>query len=66
MTEEHIFVIGFCRQYVTVLDPKLASFTDEAWFHLSGSISAQKNRYWSSIILRQALEVPLNNQKICV
>jgi hypothetical protein len=28
-----------------VLDPKLTFFTDEAWFHLSGYINAQNNRY---------------------
>jgi hypothetical protein len=35
-----------------VLDPKLTFFIDEAWFHLSGYINAQNNRYWSSIHLR--------------
>jgi hypothetical protein len=46
-----------------VLDPKLAFFTDEAWFHLSGDINAQNNRYWSSINPRQTFEVPLHDQK---
>jgi hypothetical protein len=40
-----------------VLDPKLTFFTDEAWFHLSGYISAQNNRYCSSINPRQTFEV---------
>jgi hypothetical protein len=41
----------FLRQTVHdgVLDPKLTFFTDKAWFHLSGYISAKNNRYWSSI-----------------
>jgi Asp-tRNA(Asn)/Glu-tRNA(Gln) amidotransferase B subunit len=49
-----------------VLDPKLTFFTDEAWFHLSGYINAQNNRYWSSINLKQMFEVPLHDQKIGV
>jgi hypothetical protein len=49
-----------------VLNPKLIFFTDEAWFHLSGYINYQKNRYWSSINPRQAFEVPLHDQKIGV
>jgi hypothetical protein len=49
-----------------VLYPKLTFFTDEAWFHLSGYISAQNNRYWSSINLKQTFEVPLCDQKIGV
>jgi hypothetical protein len=48
------------------LDPKLTFFTDEAWFHLSGYIYAQSNRYLSSINPRQMLEVPLHDQKIGV
>jgi hypothetical protein len=34
-----------------VLDPKLTFFTDEASFNLSGYISVQNNRYWSSIMV---------------
>jgi hypothetical protein len=49
-----------------VLDPKLTFFTDEAWFHLSGYVSAQNNRYWSSINPRQVFEVPFHDQKIGV
>jgi hypothetical protein len=41
-----------CTVHYGVLDPKLTLFTDEAWFHLSGYINAQNNRYWSSINLR--------------
>jgi hypothetical protein len=61
----------FCKWFLqavhdSVLDPKRTFFTDEAWFHLSGYISAQNNRYWSSINPRQTFEVPLHNQKIGV
>jgi hypothetical protein len=49
-----------------VLDPKLTFFTDEAWFHLSGYINAQNNRYWSSINPKQTFEVPFHDQKIGV
>jgi hypothetical protein len=49
-----------------VLDPKFKFFTNETWFHLSGCISAQNNRYWSSINPRQTFEVPLYDQKIGV
>jgi hypothetical protein len=49
-----------------VLDPKLTFFTDEAWFHLSGYINAQNNRYWSSINPRQCFEAPIHDQKIGV
>jgi hypothetical protein len=49
-----------------VLDPKLSFFTVEAWFHLSGYINAQNNRYWSSINSKQTFEVSLHDQKIGV
>jgi hypothetical protein len=50
----------------SVFDPKLTVFTDEAWFHLRGYISAQNNRYWCSINPKQTFEVPLHDQKIGV
>jgi hypothetical protein len=61
----------FCNWFLQavhkgVLDPKLTFFTDEAWFHLSGYINAQNNRYWSSINPKQTFEVPLHDQKIGV
>jgi hypothetical protein len=61
----------FCNWFLQavhdgVLDPKLTFFTDEAWFHLSSYISAQNNRYWSSINPSQTFEVPLYDQKIGV
>jgi hypothetical protein len=62
---EHIFVNRFLQAvYEGVLDKKLTSFTNEACFHLSGRISAENNRYWSSINLRQNSDMPLHNQKI--
>jgi hypothetical protein len=63
--EERIFVTGFCR-HDGVRDPKLTFFTDEAWFHLSGYISAQNSKYWRSINPKQTFEVPLHDQKIGV
>jgi hypothetical protein len=61
----------FCNWFLQavhdrVLDPKLNIFHCEAWFHLSGYINAQNNRYWSSINPRQVFEVPLHDQKIGV
>jgi hypothetical protein len=65
--EERIFVTGFLQAvHDGVLDPKLTFFTDETWFHLSGYISAQNNRYWSIINPKQTFEVPLHDQKIGV
>jgi hypothetical protein len=62
MGEERIFVTGICRQYMTVF------LTQNLHFSLMklGSINAQNNRYWSSIIQRQTFEVPLHDQKIGV
>jgi hypothetical protein len=61
----------FCKWFLQavhdgVLDPKLTFFSDEAWFHLSGYITAQNNRYWNIINLKKMFEVPLHNQKIGV
>jgi hypothetical protein len=61
----------FCNWFLqavhdSVLDPKFTFFTVEAWFHLSGYINAQNNRYWSSINPRQTFKVALHDQKIGV
>jgi hypothetical protein len=61
----------FCNWFLQAvhdgaLDPKLTFFTEEAWFHLSGYINAQSNKYWSSINPKQTFEVPLHDQKIGV
>jgi hypothetical protein len=67
MGKERIFVTDFCKLYMTVfLTQNLTFFTDEAWFHLSGYINAQNNRYWSSINPRQTFEMPIHDQKIGV
>jgi hypothetical protein len=29
-----------------MVDPNLVFYTDEAWFHLSGYVTSQNNRYW--------------------
>lgn len=47
----------------SILQVKCNSFTDEAWFHLSGYIDAWNNTYWNSSFLRQTFEVPLHNKK---
>jgi hypothetical protein len=46
-----------------VPDLKLTFCTDETWLYMSGYISAQNNRYWSSINLRQTFKVPLYDWK---
>jgi hypothetical protein len=46
------------------LDSKPIFFTVEAFFHVSGYVSAQNNRYWSSIDPRETSELPLYDQKI--
>jgi hypothetical protein len=61
----------FCNWFLQavhdgVLDSEFTFFTDEAWFHLSGYINAQSNRYWSSSNPKQTFEVPLHDQKIGV
>jgi hypothetical protein len=39
------------------IDPQLAFFSDEAWFHLQGYINTQNNRYWNSQNPHLTLEV---------
>lgn len=41
-------------------------FSDEAWFHLSGYVNSQNNRYWSSENPNQFEETSLHPQKIGV
>jgi hypothetical protein len=65
--EERILVSFFVGSiYDGVLDPKFTSFPDETWCYLNWYASAQNNRYWSSINLRQTFEVPLHDQRIGV
>jgi hypothetical protein len=50
----HPDTVYFCNWFLLAvhdgfLDPKLMFFTSEAWFLLTGYISAENNRYWSSI-----------------
>jgi hypothetical protein len=61
----------FCNWFLqavhdSVVDSRFMFFTLEAWFYMSGCISTQNNRYWSSFNLRQTSEVPLLDQKIGV
>jgi hypothetical protein len=48
------------------MDPQLALFSDEAWFHLQGYINTQNNRYWSSENPHLTHEVPLHPLKFGV
>jgi hypothetical protein len=41
------------------LDSKPTFFTVEAFFHVSGYVSAQNNRYWKSINPGETSELPL-------
>jgi hypothetical protein len=41
-------------------------FSDEAWFHLSGYINSQKNRYWSAEIAMLIHNVPFNYIMVAV
>jgi hypothetical protein len=63
--------ISYCRWfqqsvYDGMVDPDLAFYTDEAWFHLSGFVNSQNNRYWSAENLHSVHEVPLYGVKIVV
>lgn len=58
----------FCNWFLQTarhINQKLTFFTDEAWFHLSGYVNDQNNKYWSSINLIHTFEVPFHNHKIC-
>jgi len=52
--------------FIGQIDPNLLFFSDEAWFHLSGYINSQNNRYWSTDNPHQVHEIPLHDQKIGV
>ena len=61
----------FCRWirdeiFLGHIDPNLLFFSDEAWFHLTGYINSQNNRYWSTDNPHQLHEVPLHDQKVGV
>lgn len=61
----------FCKLFVQAvhdggLDPKFPFVTDEGCFHLCRYIGAQKSKHWSSINLRETLEVPIHNQNIAM
>lgn len=46
------------------IDPYLIFFSDESWFHLSGYVNSQNNRYWNSQKPNLIHEQPLHDQKI--
>jgi len=52
--------------FIGQIDPNLLFFSDEAWFHLSGYINSQNNRYWSTENPHQLHEIPLHDQKVGV
>lgn len=55
--DERIFVTVFAGGTSQCPDPKLTFFNDESWFHVSQCLSAQYNRYWSSIHPKQTFDV---------
>jgi hypothetical protein len=52
--------------YDGMIDPDLVSYTDDAWFHLSGYVNSQNNPYWSAENPHSIHEVPLHDVKIGV
>src|SRR6185437_9724828 len=48
------------------IEPNSLFFTDEAWFHLTGYVNSQNNRYWSNENPHQLHEVPLHDAKVGV
>jgi hypothetical protein len=57
--------VHFCSWFLQSLvegdiDPQLAFFSDEEWFHFQGYINKQNNRYWSSQNPHLSHEVPLH------
>jgi hypothetical protein len=48
--------------YFLTFSGKPTFFTDEAWFHPSGYISAQHSRYYSIINPTETFEVALDKQ----
>jgi hypothetical protein len=63
--------INHCRWfqhsvYDGMADPDFVFYTDEAWFHLSGYVNSQNNRYWSAENSYSIYEVPLHDVKIGV
>jgi hypothetical protein len=67
LKEEHIFVAGFCRQYMILfLTQHLDFLLMKRGFYLSGYVSAKNNRCLSSVNPIQIFEVPLHGQKIGV
>jgi hypothetical protein len=52
----------FLRNGVDILEN--VSFSNEAWFHLSGYVNSQNSRFWSSENPKLFHEVSLHSQKI--
>jgi hypothetical protein len=61
---------NFCRRMLQsvhdgIVGPALIFMSNEAWFHLSFSVNAQKTCYWDNENPHTIHEVPLRDQK-CV
>lgn len=56
--------LRFIHNSVQVLD--YVFYSDEAWFHLSGYVNSQNNRYWSSENPNVFHETPLHSRKVGV
>jgi hypothetical protein len=52
--------------HAAAIDPTLCLFKDEAWFHFSGYVNSQNNRYWSGENPTLIHEVPLHDVKVDV
>jgi hypothetical protein len=58
-----ISVTGFREKYEDgVLLPNLTFIIDRVWFQLSRNVSAQNNRHWNSITLRETSKASLHKQ----
>ena len=63
--------VAYCRWFQTLLkeNPGILDYTwfsDEAWFHLSGSVNSQNSHIWESENPNAMHEEPLHSQKIDV
>jgi hypothetical protein len=49
-----------------IVDPALLFTSDEAWFHLSGSVNAQNTRHWDTENTHTLCDLQLNGKKVSV
>jgi hypothetical protein len=69
---DHEKRICYCEWFTNFIQMKtvdildVTSFTDEAWFHLSGYVNTQNTRLWSFENPYAVHEKPLHDQKLGV